>query len=142
MAALQQSTSNRICYVVYEERDDKKYVVHRPFVTGALEERPSTLTLLSEAIHAELPSANKPEKSGQLLLYEPGAMNDDGLLNPRRMLFDISGIGETSYNVFDADENKRPLIVIAPSSEVSSMDSFSCRHNLRIQRWSCVLTQF
>ena len=132
--ASQRSRSNRICYVAYEKRDDKKYEADDIFLRGELEQRPSTLTQLSEAIHAELPSANKPEKSGQLRLYEPGAMNDDGLLNPRRMLFDISGIGETSYNLFHEDEKNRPLIVIAPSSEVSSIDSFSCRQNLRIQR--------
>lgn len=111
----QQSRSNRICYVVYEKRDDKKYEADEIFLRGELEQRPSTLTKLSEAIQA----ANRRTLGGldaaQLRLYQPGAMNDDGTLNPRRMLFDFSSINETSYNIFHEDENKRPLIVIAPA---------------------------
>ena len=98
---------------------------------GELEQRPSTLTRLSKAIQAANPRTLHGFNAGRLRLYEPGAMSDDGTLNPRRMLFDFSSINETSYNIFHEDEKKRPLIVIAPP-EVSSMDAFNCRHNLRI----------
>ena len=126
--ASQQSRSNRICYVVYEKRDDKQYEADDQLLgpSSVAREESTDLESLRQAIQAAKPRTPNVFNGGQLRLYEPGAMDYDGKLNPRRMLFDISSINETSYNIFHEDENKRPLIVIAPPSpaqqEVSNDD--------------------
>lgn len=64
------------------------------------------LESLRTAIHEELPSATKPEKSAQLRLYKPGAIQDGGRLQGNFLYTkDIRDL-ET------AEEN--PLIVIVP----------------------------
>ena len=124
--ASQQSRSNPIYYVVYRETDNDQYIIYRPFLRGELEQWPSTLTQLNEAIQAACAPDLNGFNSSRLRLYQPGAMDYEGKLNPRRMVYDLDGLNETSYNIFHEDENKRPLIVIAPPSpaqqEVSNDD--------------------
>jgi len=107
-----EQSSDCIDYVVYTESDDDKYKVDSFTFVGDVAKM-STLKELRKALHAELPSANKPEKSGELRLYKPGAIQDDGSLKNDFHLMDDKQLENlsTSQSKLSGDG---PLIVIAP----------------------------